>query len=106
MMFDKNAKDGGSRFLSHEQNIKKCFFLSTDLILMKSLIISLTKISNFALLPSPTNERKIKIKLHQFHMFCNKVKIIAKNDKSLIYKWRERSMAQLWYLEDFPLSSC
>ncbi len=30
-------------------------------------------------------------------MFYNKVEIIAKNDKSLIYKWRERSMAQLWY---------
>jgi hypothetical protein len=63
MMFDKNAKHGGSRFLSHEQNIKKCFFLSAHIILMKSLIMSLTKIYNFTLLPSPTNERKIEKKI-------------------------------------------
>ncbi len=52
--------------------------------------------------PLPHKDEKQKKKLHQFHMFCNKVEIIANYDKN--YKWRERSMAQLWYSEGFPLN--
>jgi hypothetical protein len=47
MMFDKMLNMGHSRFFSHEQNIKICFFLSTHPTMMKSLIVSLTKFYNF-----------------------------------------------------------